>query len=256
MVDMEGLKTTNYDAIRRHFDENSQKWYFSIVDSVGIITKSSDARNYWKVLKSRLKKTQNQLVTECNQHKMKASDGKFYLTDTGDEETILKIIKLISPEYVPSFRLWFDELEIGGRNQGARELFPSNLPPSPSRLSYPHIKGDEAEFMLMIDGYYTNDSVIVQAFTAGVSVENISISATSKTLTISGLRSPSESLKLSLGEFLHQELYWGKFSRTIKLPHEVEIEKIEATEHHGLLTIKLPMKNLLYNKKVKIESIK
>src|SRR3989338_7101248 len=88
MMYMEITTTIKDDAIRHHFDEKSGKWYFSVVDVIAIITKSSDPRNYWKVLKNRLKKAQNKLVTECNQLKMLASDGKYYLTDVADEKTI------------------------------------------------------------------------------------------------------------------------------------------------------------------------
>ena len=97
-------ETTQNEPIRYYFDENAQKLYFSIVDVVGVITESTDARNYWKVLKNRLKKAQNKLVTECNQLKMQSVDGKFYKTDVGDNETILKIIEIISPEYIPLFQ--------------------------------------------------------------------------------------------------------------------------------------------------------
>ena len=97
-------ETTQNEPIRYYFDENTQKLYFSIVDVVSIITESTDARNYWKVLKNRLKKAQNKLVTECNQLKMQSSDGKFYKTDAVDKETMLKIIEIISPEYIPLFK--------------------------------------------------------------------------------------------------------------------------------------------------------
>ena len=98
---------TKNEPVRHYFDKNSGKWYFSIVDVVGIITESTDARNYWKVLKNRLKKAQNQLVTFCNQLKMQSGDGKFYKTDVADKDTVLKIIEIISPEYIPLFHKYF-----------------------------------------------------------------------------------------------------------------------------------------------------
>lgn len=110
-MNKESIKTIQNDTIRRYFDKNSQKWYFSIVDVVGIIVETKDARNYWKVLKSRLKKAQNELVTECNQLKMQASDGKFYLTDVGDKKMILKMVKTASPEALPYFESYFNNLE-------------------------------------------------------------------------------------------------------------------------------------------------
>lgn len=110
-MNKESIKTIKNNTIRRHWDENSQKWYFSIVDVVGIIAPTSNPRNYWKVLKSRLKKAQNQLVTECNQLKIQASDGKFYLTDVGDKKMILKMVKTASPETLPYFEGYFNNLE-------------------------------------------------------------------------------------------------------------------------------------------------
>ena len=70
--------------IRTVWDDKEEKWYFSIVDVVGVLTNQPDiehARNYWKVLKHRLKKEGNESVTNCNQLKLRASDGKSYKTD-------------------------------------------------------------------------------------------------------------------------------------------------------------------------------
>jgi len=72
--------------VRSLWDSEQEKWYFSIVDVVGILTDSSNPNNYWKVLKNRLKKEGSQLVTNCNQLKMESSDGKFYKTDVADTE--------------------------------------------------------------------------------------------------------------------------------------------------------------------------
>jgi hypothetical protein len=83
-------------AIRREYDQNSKKWHYSIVDIITLTTKSSDPRNYWKVLKNRLKKKDSDLVTKCNQLKMKAKDGKNYLTDVADESTLRLILESIS----------------------------------------------------------------------------------------------------------------------------------------------------------------
>lgn len=72
--------------VRRHWNEKQEKWYFSVVDIIGILTQSVDPRNYWKVLKNRLNKEGSEVVTKCNQLKMQASDGKFYLTNAADVE--------------------------------------------------------------------------------------------------------------------------------------------------------------------------
>ena len=72
--------------VRSIWDEETEEWYFSIVDIVGILTDSPNPNNYWKVLKNRLKKEGSQLVTNCNQLKMQSSDGKYYKTDVADIE--------------------------------------------------------------------------------------------------------------------------------------------------------------------------
>ena len=64
--------------IRSVWDDVAEEWYFSVVDVVAVLTESADPRNYWKVLKNRLKKEGNESVTNCNQLKLKAADGKFY----------------------------------------------------------------------------------------------------------------------------------------------------------------------------------
>ncbi|OGG26736.1 antirepressor [Candidatus Gottesmanbacteria bacterium RIFCSPLOWO2_01_FULL_39_12b] len=92
--------------IRRHWDENNEKWWFSVVDVVAILSASIDARNYWKVLKNRLKKEGSEVVTKCNQLKMQASDGKYYLTDVADTETMFRIIQSIPSPNAEPFKLW------------------------------------------------------------------------------------------------------------------------------------------------------
>ena len=81
--------------IRRYWDEEKEVWYFSIVDVVGALSESTNVRTYWKVLKNRLKKEGSEVVTKCNQLKMQASDGKYYMTDAADTETMLRIIQSI-----------------------------------------------------------------------------------------------------------------------------------------------------------------
>lgn len=81
MSQKQALQLFNDRQIRTAWDENEEKWFFSIVDVVAVLTDSSDARNYWKVLKNRLKKEGNESVTKCNQLKLLSPDGKRYLTD-------------------------------------------------------------------------------------------------------------------------------------------------------------------------------
>ena len=95
--------------IRTVWDDEEEKWYFSIVDVVGALTDQPDvehARNYWKVLKHRLKKEGNELVTNCNQLKLRASDGKSYKTDVADTEQLFRIIQSIPSPKAEPIKLW------------------------------------------------------------------------------------------------------------------------------------------------------
>ena len=89
--------------IRRHYDEATETWWFSVVDIVRVLTQSDyqAARKYWKVLKGRLNKEGSQLVTNCYQLKMPATDGKNYLTDAATAETLLRLAKGVAKGVVP-----------------------------------------------------------------------------------------------------------------------------------------------------------
>jgi hypothetical protein len=75
------IKLFNQKQIRTHWDDEQEKWYFSIVDVVGVLTESENPQTYWRVLKNRLKKEGSELVTNCNQLKIQSSEGKFYKTN-------------------------------------------------------------------------------------------------------------------------------------------------------------------------------
>ena len=92
--------------IRRVWDKKQEKWYFSVVDVVGALDASENPRNYWKVLKNRLKQEGSKVVTKCNQLKMMATDGKFYLTDTADTEIMFRVIQSIPSPKAEPFKLW------------------------------------------------------------------------------------------------------------------------------------------------------
>src|SRR3989344_2855277 len=81
--------------IRRHWDEEKELWYFSVIDVVKILTDSTDARKYWNKLAERLRKEGSELVTKCHQLKLQSSDGKYYLTDVADTEVMLRLIQSI-----------------------------------------------------------------------------------------------------------------------------------------------------------------
>ncbi len=93
-------------SIRRFWDDAKEKWYFSVVDVVEALTQSPNSRSYWKVLKNRLKKEGSEVVTKCNQLKMQAADGKYYLTDATDTEAMFRIIQSIPSPNAEPFKLW------------------------------------------------------------------------------------------------------------------------------------------------------
>lgn len=95
--------------VRSHWDAEQEKWYFSIVDVVSILTDQTDyqaARNYWKVLKNRLKKEGNETVTNCNRLKMLTADGKMRLTDVADSEQLFRLIQSVPSPKAEPFKQW------------------------------------------------------------------------------------------------------------------------------------------------------
>ena len=99
--------------IRAAWIEDEEEWYFSVVDVVGVLTEQPDtdgARNYWKVLKNRLKEEGSQLVTKCNQLKMTAQDGKKRLTDVANTEELLRLIESIPSKKAEPFKLWLAQV--------------------------------------------------------------------------------------------------------------------------------------------------
>ena len=98
----------NYN-IRRHYDEETETWYFSVVDIISALTEQPDhqrARKYWNKLKERLKKEGNKTVTNCHQLKMKATDGKMRATDVASPETLLRLIQSIPSPKAEPIKLW------------------------------------------------------------------------------------------------------------------------------------------------------
>ena len=99
--------------IRTAWNEETEEWYFSVVDVVAVLTDQVDyqsARNYWKVMKKRLKDEGNETVTNCNQLKMKAADGKMRLTDVADTEQLLRIVQSIPSPKAEPFKMWLAQV--------------------------------------------------------------------------------------------------------------------------------------------------
>ncbi len=96
--------------IRTAWDEEKEEWYFSVVDVVSVLTESADGRKYWNKLKQRLKDEGNELVTNCHQLKMTATDGKKRLTDVADTEQLLRIIQSIPSPKAEPFKLWLAQV--------------------------------------------------------------------------------------------------------------------------------------------------
>ena len=98
----------NY-KIRRHYDEETETWYFSVVDIIQVLLQQPNyqaARKYWNKLKERLKKEGSEAVTKCNQLKMEAADGKKYLTDAANPETLLRLIQSVPSPKAEPIKLW------------------------------------------------------------------------------------------------------------------------------------------------------
>jgi len=93
--------------VRRHWDEDKELWYFSIVDVLEILTESKNPQVYWRVLKKRLfDEGSNETVTKCNGLKMKAKDGKMRMTDVADIETLLRLIQSVPSLKTEPLKLW------------------------------------------------------------------------------------------------------------------------------------------------------
>ncbi|MDE3966364.1 BRO family protein [Glaesserella parasuis] len=107
------IKLFEHKEVRSVWDEEQEKWYFSIIDVIEILTEQPNyqgARNYWKVLKSRLLKEGNETVTNCNQLKMRAEDGKLRLTDVADVPQLLRLIQSIPSPKAEPFKLWLAQV--------------------------------------------------------------------------------------------------------------------------------------------------
>lgn len=106
MVKKNSIKLFGGDKIRAVWNDEQEKWYFSVVDVVAVLTESPNPQTYWRVLKKRLKDEGNETVTNCNGLKMPAADGKMRLTDVADTEQLLRIIQSVPSPKAEPFKTW------------------------------------------------------------------------------------------------------------------------------------------------------
>ncbi|WP_298144597.1 BRO family protein [Flavobacterium sp.] len=104
------IKLFEQKQIRSLWNEEDEKWYFSIVDVIEVLTETANARKYWSVLKLRLKKEGSELATNCSQLKMVSADGKFYKTDVADTEQLFRLIQSVPSKKAEPFKLWLAQV--------------------------------------------------------------------------------------------------------------------------------------------------
>lgn len=113
MTKKEAVQLFEERKVRTVWDDKSEKWYFSVIDAVAVLTDSNDyqtARKYWKVLKGRLSKEGNETVTNCYQLKFLAPDGKMRMTDVADTEQLFRLIQSIPSPKAEPFKLWLAQV--------------------------------------------------------------------------------------------------------------------------------------------------
>lgn len=154
--------------------------------------------------------------------------------------------------------LSFDDLESGSASLATGEGRILNIKgksggsPAAATSTLLSDTAEELEGELSVDVYQTPTHIVIKAMIAGVRPEDLDVSLTRDMVTIRGKR--ERHTEGGGDDFFFQELYWGSFSRTIVLPQEVEIEEAEASEKHGLLTIRLPKLDKGRHAKLKVKS--
>jgi hypothetical protein len=104
--DSKKIKVFQGNKVRTHWDPDKEKWFFSIIDIIAILTESARPRKYWADLKAKLNEEGSELSDKIGQLKMIFSDGKYYLTDVGDTEQILRLIQSIPSKKAEPFKIW------------------------------------------------------------------------------------------------------------------------------------------------------
>ena len=110
MTKKEALQLFEQRKVRTVWDDQEEKWYFSIVDVCDVLTDSKDATAYWRKLKQRLKEEGNETVTNCHGLKLRAADGKMRITDVADTEQLFRIIQSIPSPKAEPFKQWMAQV--------------------------------------------------------------------------------------------------------------------------------------------------
>ena len=110
MTKKEAIKIFEEKKVRTVWDNETEEWFFTVVDVVAILTDSPNPSNYWKVLKHRLRKEGNESVTNCNQLKLPSTDGKYYKTDVATTEQLFRLIQSIPSPKAEPFKLWMAQV--------------------------------------------------------------------------------------------------------------------------------------------------
>ena len=110
MTKKQAIKLFEEKKVRTVWDDEQEKWYFSIVDVCDVLTDSKDPTAYWRKLKQRLKEEGNETVTNCHALKMRAADGKMRLTDVADTEQLFRIIQSIPSPKAEPFKQWMAQV--------------------------------------------------------------------------------------------------------------------------------------------------
>lgn len=110
MTKKEAIKIFEEKKVRTVWDDETEEWFFSVVDVVAILTDSPNPSNYWKELKHRLRKEGNESVTNCNQLKLPSTDGKYYKTDVATTEQLFRLIQSIPSPKAEPFKLWMAQV--------------------------------------------------------------------------------------------------------------------------------------------------
>ena len=110
MTKKEAIKFFEEKKVRTLWDDDTEEWYFSIIDVIAVLTESDNPRKYWSVLKTRLRKEGNETATNCSQLKMPSLDGKMRLTDVATTEQLFRLIQSIPSPKAEPFKLWIAQI--------------------------------------------------------------------------------------------------------------------------------------------------